>query len=170
MNRILSSIVLMTMGVLSGCILDSDDDVKSEPLDGVTYRIDIDLAKIGIGKETSQEISLNKEAAFSTTSNYTFIMVTDSAYPCFGYWIWTRDTVKFDIITVEVKGIYPPAGDICSPMMAPAQSYGALRLTDGNYQLRIKQLGAVDKYRVIIANGEASFEPIQTSFTTAIND
>ncbi len=170
MNNILLSIVLMTMGVLSGCILDSDDGVKSEPLEGVTYRIDIDLAKVGTGKETSREISLNKEAAFSTISNYTFIMVTDSAYPCVGYWIWTRDTVKFDIITVEVKGIYPPAGDRCATAMEPARSYDAMRLTDGNYQLRIKQLGVVDKYKVTIANGEASFEPVQSSFTTAIND
>lgn len=97
-------------------------------------------------------------------------MVTDSAYPCIGYWIWTRDTVKSGIIAVEVKAIYPPAGDRCTTAMAPARFYDAMRLTDGNYQLRIKQLAVVDKYRFAIANGEASFEPVQTSFTTAIND
>ncbi len=170
MNKILCSIVLMTMGVLSGCILDSDDGVKSEPLEGVTYRIDIDLAKVGTGKETPREISINKEAAFSTTSNYTFIMVTDSAYPCVGYWILTRDTIKFDVINIEIRGIYRPAADRCATAMEPARSYDALRLTDGNYQLRIRQLGMVDNYKVTVANGEASFEPIQTSFTTAIND
>ena len=160
----ISAIVLMTIWVSGGCIFDSDSR-ESEPLEGLTYNFDIALAKIGTAGSSAEPSFKVIPAWGGSTSTYTMTLRTDTTYG-YGGRIDIRVWMPLRTILVEIRGVYMIKPDeLTMPVTSPATAYSELKLADGDYHLKIYQLGITDRYEMHVSNGEVEIETVEAKFT-----